>query len=63
MASTTTHGFPLPSVYHADAGTNNKNGEDIGNGGDSSVSSMSISTGGLVTIVVIVFIVAIIGGM
>lgn len=63
MASITGHGFPLPSVHHADAGTNNEIGEDTGNGGDSSVSSISISTGGLVAIVVIVFIVAIIGGM
>ncbi|KAK2590774.1 hypothetical protein QQS21_011544 [Conoideocrella luteorostrata] len=59
--ATTTNAFPLPTVYHADAGTNNNNGEDIGNGGDSSVSSINISTGGLVAIVVIVAVVAIIG--
>ena len=61
--ATTTNTFPLPTVSQPDIGTGYDGGDDIGNGGDSSVNSMNISTGGLVAIVVIVVIVAIIGGM
>lgn len=59
--ATTTHPFPLPT--YANPGYDGTKGGDIGNGGDSSTSSMGISTGGLIAIVVIVFVVAIIGGM
>ncbi|KIE03559.1 hypothetical protein MAJ_00090, partial [Metarhizium majus ARSEF 297] len=57
--ATTTHPFPLPT--YANPGYDGTKGGDIGNGGDSSTSSMGISTGGLIAIVVIVFVVAIIG--
>ncbi|OAA51845.1 hypothetical protein NOR_00438 [Metarhizium rileyi] len=49
------------SVGEVDNAYDGTQGGDIGNGGDSSTSSMNISTGGLIAIVVVVVLVATIG--